>query len=293
MAKIDEYRRQNKDRDTNRDNKPWWRPLVKSLINPANIQNMLLAIFTLLLVVVATLQYGVFDEQRIVLDKTDQTLKDTLAANKAIQRAFVNIDELRVERINGAELSYKFTPIIQNNGVTSARNVVLKAADPFIVYSTFVADRRLAGYIQIKTQSSQDPANLGNEISGGLFILRNFTIGPHATVNSEIISRQFTAAGLNNTGGNPVSLGNYFFGYISYDDIFDVPHVSMYCFVRALTGFAPIVSICRHWNCTDKDCDKDRGDYENEVRKATAEWPEIDRRLRPGTPPPITPQAPQ
>lgn len=63
----------------------------------------------------------------------------------------------------------------------------------------------------------------------------------------------------------------YLYGSIHYVDAFGESHISKYCYdlntIHFDTGgrlqFAP--PLCRHWNCTDKDCDKDKAAYNQEA----------------------------
>jgi len=131
MSNYDAYKRRQSERESNRK-KPLW-----GGINPDRIIQSLLCILTALLVWVGFRQADILDKQATILEKSDQTLRNTLAANKLGQRAWVAVD-LKVDgpftySLNdGAEIKLKIT--ISNIGHEPAFNIL-----PAVGFLSFVS----------------------------------------------------------------------------------------------------------------------------------------------------------
>ena len=134
ITKDDYYRRKAaKETERNKQAADSWRSKFK---DPMVWFTCALAISTFGLVYVAALQY-------CALEKTDQTLRDTLASNQATQRAVIAISRLQIDPTkneNGQVTHWNFTPFIKNSGNTQALRVktngIMSAAtgteiDPF------------------------------------------------------------------------------------------------------------------------------------------------------------------
>jgi hypothetical protein len=85
------------------------------------------------------------------------------------------------------------------------------------------------------------------------------------------------------------TIGHYYYVVIRYHDSFEgtKPHITKYCFAinnfqvtpAGLTsGILPFYTICKHWNCADEECDKDKIAYDEDVKA------EILRRRPPQSP---------
>jgi hypothetical protein len=101
-----------------------WRTSLKE---PLTLFTGVLAFGTIALAVVAVLQWE-------TLEKSDLILKETLAANKAGQRAFVFLQKIDTQQIqSGQTTQWFFLPVWENNGTTQTKDLIIKlvCARPF------------------------------------------------------------------------------------------------------------------------------------------------------------------
>jgi hypothetical protein len=117
MPTKEEYDRRKTDQKTAQEKKAseHWQAQAKQ---PLIVFTGILAICTLLLVVVGVLQKCTLDAQRIALENTDRTLKDTLSANKIEQRAFIFRKEYAlIPRTEGDKIiGWRVMPVLENSG---------------------------------------------------------------------------------------------------------------------------------------------------------------------------------
>jgi hypothetical protein len=208
-----------------------------------------------------------------VADKTDATLRDTLATNQSTQRAFLTVKDLRIDgssdQANATIQAWHFTPIIENSGNTPTKdlrfNMMIDGGptepeegwtapypgvdlpdgpvDPEIPFKRLPLHGRA-----VLGPKSQAPAVFGN-----------------STIGAELLKKTMTS-----------HWHFYVYGVFHYHDIFPMTseHVTKYCYAIG-TSFkndqvVPRFGLCSHWNCADSECESDRKEWENEVRAAFA-----------------------
>jgi hypothetical protein len=134
MAKIDKYKAANEKCDAKRGNKPWWKRLCRAIADPENIQNTLLAFFTGCLIVVGMLQKLTLDDQKAILEKTDQTMR-------AAQRPWIGNPKIAATgnlKIENGNLAFPLRLKFTNSGhspailVAEARVLLLETTKDFV-----------------------------------------------------------------------------------------------------------------------------------------------------------------
>jgi hypothetical protein len=238
--------------------------------------------------------------QWTTLEKTDHTLKDTLTTNKATQRAFINVSELKQEpavRLDGVKY-WNVTPVIKNTGNTPALGVSVVVVGPHGEWRTRPKniDPRDYGFLSYKVGAPRDPDEIFDNPpdSPPDFLKRNISIGPQGTISASGITSEITAQTALDAMSDKV--GRFIYGSIRYFDAFDSFHVSKFCFridgfyLRTVGDTMPKQDVCSHWNCTDEYCQKDKEDYRRDLSVAAGELRE--RKARPPLRPPFLPPAP-
>ena len=250
------------------------------------------------LVFVGLLTVAVLFLQYCTFEKTDHTLKDTMAASNASQRAFVSVAsfETPIRRNKTGEVVYWFIPNFKNSGNTPTRNMkyAIRASCPPItgfgpgntgVEMAMAAHMQLfcrypmplAPYV-LSPDWKPPPPSDPEEISKGAGI--SVFLGPQAAI---------ALGGLGITepsiraiiDGFPL----YMWGVIYYDDIFPESkrHITKFCYQIAASksvnnDIIPNFSFCDHWNCADDECKDDRKAYDAEMAGAAIQpkksiWP--------------------
>ena len=196
----------------------------------------------------------------------------------AVQRAFVNVVDLKVEHgpgltpgepgSRGVEAMYwTFTPLIENSGNTQTRRLEVSTMAWCPPVGVGIELRPLQGMVcEVTPIAPGDPQHF-YEIGGAKTI--HSILGPHAR-------REFGGAGVTENfveaSANGGTLRWYVFGVIHYEDIFPQtqPHITKYCYqigaTKSVTGeIRPVPGFCDHWNCADDECDQDKREYDAEV----------------------------
>lgn len=207
------------------------------------------------------------------LAKAEDANKIAALSLTAVQRAFISVDELQLDRrTDGAAVYF---PAIVNNGATPALITTLVAIEPrdFCEFNkTFggqAADVDAAFTIGAPSDPELAVAKSDNTLLAIDPFLRNVVLGPHATLRpvesrgSELVESKDFSNLLN------VRQLKYFYGEILYDDVFGKSHKEKYCFrVMLKEVMGPpdlVVNRCTHWNCADKFCDVDKEAYETHL----------------------------
>lgn len=192
----------------------------------------------------------------------------------AVQRAFITVSELKQELAPDIDGVWRFTPVIKNTGTTPAENVTLVAVNPRNDLFAPRFNRQEFAFFSWKIGAPRDPDEfLIDNISSALR-LSDFTIGPQGGgVTASELSVDLTTKDIEASFSN--SIGRFIYGSIHYDDVFSSQHVSKFCFridgISIRNGkVSPLQSICRHWNCTDQYCQKDKAAYETELKTIVA-----------------------
>ena len=154
----------------------------------------LLGIFTVILALIAGLTAW-------ILEKTDQTLKDTLAASNATNRAFVYFRELiphqTVEKDENT--NWTFLASLENNGNTQTRNVTFS-----------IACEKTAIKMLFKSRPNPETKRV---------------IGPKQIVGSGACTWASSILDQTRQSQTPAYIG----AVVEYNDIFGGEHVTKYC----------------------------------------------------------------
>lgn len=220
-------------------------------------------------------------EDTKVLIKTAQDSADIAReALVAVQRAFINVSELKQESIvgnDGSIKSWHLTPVIKNTGNTPAYNVSIVVISPLYEWILVPQQFNTQKYFKLswKVQAPRDPDDLiGQKLGGPNFSRSNFSLGPQGTLSASSLTQDITTQ--NSLDAATGKIGRFIYGSIRYFDAFKAPHVSKFCFridgFQMRPGsFEPLQDLCAHWNCSDESCQKDKENYEADVAMALAE----------------------
>jgi hypothetical protein len=230
---------------------------------------------TLSLVGVGASQVLVYLRQAGIMDKQAEISDAANKLTSSIQRAFIVVDELRQEPVTDREgkmITWRFTPVIQNSGSTPAKSVTFVTLTPKNDWEFIETDLeyRMSSW-RLGAPSDLDE-NLASAPAGTdlLYIITNTVLGPHGTILPLFGAEEISVQDADQMQYNRHGLGRFFYGNIRYIDMFDVPHITKYCFTTdgwaAIRGEAkPIPRLCRHWNCVDEECKKDKEKYDREA----------------------------
>jgi hypothetical protein len=245
-------------------------------------------ILTFALVGIAYFQYTVYERQAVIMDLQTKILA-------IAQRSFITVSQLeRSEQKtqDGGFAGWIFEPAIKNTGSTMTHGMKFVEITP-MNWSRFAdqnstADMEIWLANQIGSPPDPEDAFVAKRSSVLLPTVRTAILGP----NSTLPPRDFLQAAQNVIA--PVILDGiernnsmrFFYGAIRYGDQIskaDDVHITKYCF--AITPLitpqskTPTVSLCRHWNCADSECENDKKNYD-EARKAASADPARPRQLQ-------------
>jgi hypothetical protein len=217
-----------------------------------------LAAATILTVCVLILQF-------FTLIKSDQTLRDTLDANEAAERAAISILKIEpasVKDASGKVLSWNFTPYIQNSGKTIAVNI-RSDTDTSFWSPAFVS---LYPGVDLP-DAPGDP-----EFAFRVFPLKGMGImGPNAEPTASVSANIPVEAIKQSTKGKRSLVS----GIVGFRDVSKgtIEHKLKFCFIITTKDMwdgnsPPGYSSCEFWNCVDDYCDEDKKDYERTVEEA-------------------------
>lgn len=214
-----------------------------------SIDSLILAIATCFLVWIA---FGQWD----TLEKTDQT-------NREINRAFVKGQLLQITQ-NG--IYWWIQPFIENTGNTQTKNMKVFVDDAFNLDEVNVPPSPTRRTPPFAPQDPED-AFLSKMRPSSTFT--RIPLG--AKASTPVGGFGFLSDYIDKMAKNRAD--GYVYGVIWYDDVFlrSEQHKSKFCFVvqPVKKGDNPTTisyGLCRYWNCTDDECDKQKEDYDSEVR---------------------------
>lgn len=193
----------------------------------------------------------------------------------ASQRPFVIVKDIQIIT---DDAGWDFRPIIENAGNTPAKDL---AVVQWIegMHLVFFPDGPLKGTRNFVTEPPDPLTSLYKQPFRSV-------LGPHSQMPSN-----FRGMGLSWGVGEDVMKEKVtpfiYWGYVRYRDIIDgtAEHVTKFCYnVQVSRGPngdpAPALVQCRHWNCTDEQCDDDKRRYETEMTAQLAAWRKIGGIIR-------------
>jgi hypothetical protein len=236
---------------------------------------IVLAMVTVGLGLIAYWQYQSLTNQGTILFRQ---VKDDEATN----RATITVAGMKTVTENDSDGrigNVSFIPIIKNTGHTPTRNLEFVMVDPW--YEGVFGIRSERGVPRDPARDlPRDPSFLlsfRNEVFDVLgrqtYPLGPDTELPPALPPTKIGSELF---GKIRSG----QFGHFYYGIVRYKDVFDSStiHITKYCFSinnevmgdggLSGTGRTPFYTICKHWNCTDEECERDSREYEEETKIA-------------------------
>jgi hypothetical protein len=184
---------------------------------------------------------GVGYLQRETLEKTDKTLR-------AGQRAFVNVNDVRMEPTpkDVDNMTYlTIGPILENSGSTAVRNGFYYLGWSISGLNNTVSPPFPIGKVESLTPAQGMPINLGPHCKQD-FILSSLGIGDGALDSVRNMDNVI-----------------YIFGRVSYTDVFKACHITEFCFTIGRESphnnrnriSAAFCNPNPNWpNCTDEDC---------------------------------------
>lgn len=267
------------------------------------------------LIFVGAAQVGIYLRQAGIMDKQARIAGQQNEITAQSSPAIVFARDVRVEKKDGAipgnpgkfETYWWFSPVIENGGSTSTKNMRINAD------AAFDPSRP---EIEVKL-----PLGMGLGPKQGLTVTHLSNAGPwdpeEGLIAAEGLERQSKPSSIIRTilgphvsqavagFGVPIEEtkrrmqegGRWFIlGAIHYNDRFSPsPRLSKYCFgigfeIMASGELNPTTSPCPHWNCADEECESDKTAYNTE----TANWHapamlSIPPSQPPYPPPPLTP----
>jgi hypothetical protein len=137
----------------------------------------------------------------------------------------------------------------------------------------FVRDKQFLQNRDAKIGSPNDPEEISADSPEiQMFFIASATLGPKQKVVVPGLGGfgyRLTAESVSDAMNG--KSGRFYYGIARYTDIFHVKHVTKYCYrmdgmiIWQNEPAKPVVSLCRHWNCTDDQCKEDRTRYDAEV----------------------------
>jgi hypothetical protein len=212
-------------------------------LDPLALFTGILALFTGVLafgtIALAVLAYY----QWCTLENSDQTLKETLDATKASQRAFVYVRTLPNSwlgtELAGTTIKRRYTVELENSGNTQTKNLVVSLYCP-----------------HPRPEVKEDPIT-----ANGNPLVRSRLLGPKQTVWAGVC--EYPTEELEDVRDNKTDM---FIAMIArYDDIFNKPHVTEYCvkivnlngdFKNAGETPKNNLAACEKHMCADDECAK-------------------------------------
>lgn len=215
-----------------------------------------------------------------ILNTTNRQLTAVIQSNEinreaftSTQRAFVTVSDLRMDQVvDGADekiMAWSFTPVIENSGNTptiSLRYVPIISGGP---------TKPETGWNELYpgVDLPQVPNDPDSTFKRSAVHLR-VPLGPKSKMPASLTGAGVGVGFLKNT----IDKGwrYYVHGAIHYFDAFPgtTEHLTKFCYVigASMKGdqVTPHFNLCKHWNCTDADCEADRREWEAAVRNAFA-----------------------
>jgi len=238
-------------------------------------------------------------EADAVSGQLDEMKKQTGAFQKSAFAAEGQLAESRIERqpvISVAEPVITHTtftssnaqgavqPTIWNVDIFAENNGALPPKTAVSAFAEIQLETNVSGVKVTYTQSPDDPGKfIGGKVPPRDVSRSGKVFGAHIAEKVATFSiPEFQLMGITRVGqtGIAYSPRKYFlYGAISYSDwLHKVPHLIKFCYVikanvdNIIWGYAPphvSTEQCRHWNCTDKQCEADAAGYQKDLVDAT------------------------
>jgi hypothetical protein len=258
---------------------------------PKNWVSLGTLVFVIIYTVITALMWRTNDRQLAAVIEGNKTNREAFTA---VQRAFVVVSELTQAPFDygGGHDGWTFFPAIKNTGYTPTANLVFLDVTPYNLdlmklHAKFSDDQRRAACFAEASNVSIDPDVLYETVtmitdvpSIKQMAIRSFILGPQDKATYGLIEQ--TAHSMDRAYFKRSvqfnSSRKYYFGEIRYNDVLPRTsgHVTKYCYaVNAITGDdkgdVPIMGLCRHWNCADDECKRDKEAFDAEMRQAANE----------------------
>jgi hypothetical protein len=185
----------------------------------------------------------------------------------AVQRAFVGISEVKVERakVFGFD-GWLITPVIKNSGNTQTKGLHSLTIEACLGGGIIIGGTE--SNCSAMERRATGPIDPEDSFRTPFAKIRILPILPQATIPGG--AAFITPERIKNIAnrGEP----GYLYGVIHYRDVFagTPDHITKYCFEFdggvTLTDAEPkpVYGYCPHWNCADDECKADREEYESE-----------------------------
>jgi len=138
-----------------------------------------------------------------VKESADAAKRSADIANEslvAVQRAFINVSELKQEAVSDKDGVIKFwrvTPVIKNTGNTPAEGVSIVVVTPGVEWIVRPQQftRQAYSLLSAKIGAPRDPGEFIADPTarGALFFKSNFSIGPQGSISASAITSEITA----------------------------------------------------------------------------------------------------
>jgi hypothetical protein len=231
------------------------------VVSLQEIEGLITAVATLLLVVVTGLLAWIAYWQWETLEKTDET-------NRAVNRAVVSGKAVQISQ--DMPIYWNFRPIFENTGNTKTESMEVfidYIFDPAEANDTAPATRRKPLY------TPRDPEDVYEEKRQTTPTISRIPLNAKSVTASG--SASFTMSHIDDMAKKRAD--GYVYGFVRYQDVFkgSQEHISKFCFVvqPVKTGDSPtrITSgLCRYWNCVDeKECADHKKKYDAEMAAIT------------------------
>lgn len=248
MSLKEEYNRRQIEKESQRQKRKAETTRAR-IFDPNFVIQFLLVLCTGGLILVGFLQ-------KWTLDKTDQTLRDTLASGNTANRAFIFAKGVTIGR--NLPASWDFSVPIENSGNTPTKGME----------SLTISDRGLPTdpedvFIQTPKSGYDAPNRLVQRWSGSfvapkaqITLLGSWSGLPEISVAQMAEKRE-----------------NYYIrGVIHYRDAFagTPEHITKFCYavIPYKSGTETRVNYdrCLYWNCADEDCKEDSERYDHDLK---------------------------
>jgi len=277
-------------------------------------------ILTGALVGIAYFQYSVYTRQAGIMETQARISSDQNDITIQSARAIIYAKEVRIEKKSIAdpvkpgqfEDLWQFSPVIENGGSTTTKNMRIGAVAAFDPTHRPEAEVKLPFFHKVGPKQYLYVRHLpdAGPLDPEEHLIREESLeqqGEQATITHTIVGPHVSQA---ITGfGIPIREAKrwmqedarwFILGAIHYDDRFSNAsnRLSKYCFsigfeITASGELEPTTNPCLHWNCADEECKDDKAAYNAE----TANWSEPPMLVAPEDSPPnpnwpVPPQPP-
>jgi hypothetical protein len=237
------------------------------------VATIVLALVTLGLAFIAYWQYQALGDQGVILATQIREYELTNRATVTVAGMKMVTESDPAGRISNVS----FIPIIKNTGHTPTRNLEFVMVDPWYEGVFGIPSER--GVPRDPARDlPRDPSFLlsfKNELFDVLG-RQTYPLGPDTELPPALPPTKIGSELFGKIRGG--QFGHFYYGIVRYNDVFDSStiHITKYCFSinnevmgdggLSGTGRMPFYTICKHWNCTDEECERDSREYEEETK---------------------------